>query len=148
VLALIGFTLGAIGCLSTLPVFWSQAPYLLRGAAAAGGTALICAIGNIAGFVSPYMVALIKGEGPGLGNSAAAVITTAVFLALAAAAIYGSAGASAAAPPPSRRCRPSTARRWRPSMAGDPFLDGHLKAALFRRADPRTSWAGYSAMAA
>jgi hypothetical protein len=35
------------------------------------------------------MVALIKGEGPGLGNAAGAVITTAVFPALAAAAMFG-----------------------------------------------------------
>ncbi|MCE0764767.1 MFS transporter [Pseudonocardia kujensis] len=89
VLALVGFTLGAIGCLSPLAVFWAQAPYLLRGAAAAGGIALIAAIGNIAGFVSPYMVALIKGEGPGLGNSAAAITTAAVFLALAASSMFG-----------------------------------------------------------
>ncbi|MEU0530727.1 MFS transporter [Amycolatopsis tolypomycina] len=84
VLALAGFTLAAIGCISTLPVFWAQAPYLLAGAAAATGIAFITAIGNIAGFVSPYMVALIKGNGPGLGNSAAAILVTAVFLAVAA----------------------------------------------------------------
>ncbi|GAA4685011.1 MFS transporter [Pseudonocardia yuanmonensis] len=89
VLALVGFTLGATGCLSPLAVFWAQAPYLLRGAAAAGGIALIAAIGNIAGFVSPYMVALIKGEGVGLGNSATAVIAAAVFLALATLSMFG-----------------------------------------------------------
>lgn len=88
VAALVGFTLGAIGCMSTLPVFWAHAPLLFRGAAAAVGIAMIAAIGNIAGFVSPYMVALIKGEGPGLGDSRAAILVTAVFLALAAVAMY------------------------------------------------------------
>ena len=86
-LALAGFTLAAIGCISTLPVFWSHAPFLLGGAAAATGIAYITAIGNIGGFVSPYMVALMKGEGPGLGSSAVAVLVTAVFLAVAAGAM-------------------------------------------------------------
>lgn len=86
--ALAGFTLGAIGCMSTLPVFWAHAPLLFRGAAAAVGIAVIAAIGNIAGFVSPYMIALIKGEGPGLGDSRTAVLVTAVFLALAAVTMY------------------------------------------------------------
>jgi len=89
VLALTGFTVAAIGCISTLPVFWSHAPSLLTGAAAATGIAFITAVGNIAGFVSPYMVALIKGDGPGLGNSATAVLVTAGFLALAAALMAG-----------------------------------------------------------
>ncbi|MEU0470693.1 MFS transporter [Amycolatopsis sp. NPDC006131] len=88
-LALTGFTLAAIGCISTLPVFWAHAPYLLSGPATATGIAFITAVGNLAGFVSPYMVALIKGDGPGQGNSSAAVLVTAVFLTGAAVAMAG-----------------------------------------------------------
>lgn len=83
-LALVGFTLGAIGCISTLPCFWSETPKLLANVAAAAGIALISSIGNIAGFVAPYMVALIKGEQDGLGGTANAVLVCAAFLALAA----------------------------------------------------------------
>lgn len=84
VLALLGFTLGAIGCISTLPCFWSETPKLLTGVAAAAGIALISSIGNIAGFVAPYMVALIKGEEDSGAGSTNAVLACAAFLALAA----------------------------------------------------------------
>jgi MFS transporter, ACS family, tartrate transporter len=84
VLALVGFTLGAIGCISTLPCFWSETPKLLTGVAAAAGIALISSIGNIAGFVAPYMVALIRGEQQSDAGSTNAVLTCAAFLGLAA----------------------------------------------------------------
>jgi MFS transporter, ACS family, tartrate transporter len=84
VLALVGFTLGAIGCISTLPCFWSETPKLLTGVAAAAGIALISSIGNIAGFVAPYMVALIKGEQQSDAGSSNAVLTCAAFLGVAA----------------------------------------------------------------
>jgi ACS family tartrate transporter-like MFS transporter len=84
VLALLGFTLGAVGCISTLPCFWSETPKLLTGVAAAAGIALISSIGNIAGFVAPYMVALIKGEQDSGAGSTNAVLACAAFLALAA----------------------------------------------------------------
>jgi MFS transporter, ACS family, tartrate transporter len=84
VLALVGFTLGAVGCISTLPCFWSETPKLLTGVAAAAGIALISSIGNIAGFVAPYMVALIKGEQQSDAGSSNAVLTCAAFLGVAA----------------------------------------------------------------
>lgn len=84
VLALVGFTLGAVGCISTLPCFWSETPKLLTGVAAAAGIALISSIGNIAGFVAPYMVALIRGEQQNQSGSTNAVLACAAFLALAA----------------------------------------------------------------
>ncbi|HET6699079.1 MAG TPA: MFS transporter [Nocardioidaceae bacterium] len=83
-LALVGFTLGAVGCISTLPCFWSETPKLLTGLAAAAGIALISSIGNIAGFVAPYMVALIRGEEQSQSGSTNAVLACAAFLALAA----------------------------------------------------------------
>lgn len=84
VVALVGFTLGAIGCISTLPCFWAETPKLLTGVAAAAGIALISSIGNIAGFVAPYMVALIKGEEESQAGSTNAVLACAAFLGLAA----------------------------------------------------------------
>ena len=84
VLALTGFTLGAIGCISTLPCFWAETPKLLTGVAAAAGIALVSSIGNIAGFVSPYMVALIKGENASASGTTNAILACAGFLLLAA----------------------------------------------------------------
>ncbi|MET3932121.1 ACS family tartrate transporter-like MFS transporter [Arthrobacter sp. OAP107] len=82
--AMVGFCIGAIGCLSTLPVFWSITPRLLTGVAAAGGIALVCAIGNIAGFVAPYMVGLIRGENATAASSSQAILVSAGFLLVAA----------------------------------------------------------------
>ena len=43
-----------------LPIFWALPTRLLRGAAAAGGIALINSIGNIGGFVGPFVIGWIK----------------------------------------------------------------------------------------
>jgi D-galactonate transporter len=60
VLAMIGLTLAAMGGLSTLPMFWSLPTAFLGGSAAAAGIALINSCGNLAGFVSPYLIGFIK----------------------------------------------------------------------------------------
>jgi D-galactonate transporter len=59
-LAMIGLTLGAMGGLSTLPLFWSLPTAFLGGSAAAAGIALINSWGNLAGFVSPYLIGFIQ----------------------------------------------------------------------------------------
>nr|WP_222532869.1 MFS transporter [Azospirillum sp. 412522] len=84
VVAFLGFCIGAVGCISTLPSFWATIPELLTGRGAAGGIALICAIGNIAGFVSPYMIALVRGENPDFSRTAIAIVVSGAFLLLAA----------------------------------------------------------------
>jgi nitrate/nitrite transporter NarK len=43
-----------------MPVFWTMPAALLSGTAAAAGIALINSIGNIGGFVGPYLVGLVK----------------------------------------------------------------------------------------
>ena len=60
VLAMASLTLATAGILATLPLFWSLPTALLGGTAAAAGIALINSFGNLAGFVSPYMVGAIK----------------------------------------------------------------------------------------
>ncbi|CAB3786103.1 MFS transporter [Pararobbsia alpina] len=60
VLAVAALSLGTVGILSAIPLFWSCPTAFLGGAAAAGGIALINSVGNLAGFASPYMVGLIK----------------------------------------------------------------------------------------
>jgi MFS transporter, ACS family, tartrate transporter len=58
--ALLAVTVGATGTLAILPIFWALPTRLLRGAAAAGGIALINSIGNIGGFVGPFVIGWIK----------------------------------------------------------------------------------------
>lgn len=60
VIAMIGLTMGAMGALSTLPLFWSLPTAFLGGTAAAAGIALINSWGNLAGFVAPYMMGYLK----------------------------------------------------------------------------------------
>ncbi len=59
-LALIALTIAAMGILAAFQVFWSIPGAFLAGTAAAGGIALINCIGNLAGFVAPYMIGWLK----------------------------------------------------------------------------------------
>jgi len=59
-LAMISLTIAAGGILAAFPVFWSIPTLFLAGTAAAGGIALINSIGNLAGFVAPYMIGYLK----------------------------------------------------------------------------------------
>lgn len=59
-LALLGMTLATMGAVSGLPLFWPLTNGFLTAAAAAGGLALINSTGQVAGFVSPYLVGWIK----------------------------------------------------------------------------------------
>ena len=60
VIALAALSLATAGILSTFPIFWSLPTAMLGGAAAAAGIAMINSLGNLAGFVSPYLVGAIK----------------------------------------------------------------------------------------
>jgi len=59
-LAFLAICLAALGIWSTLGPFWSLATEFLSGTAAAGGIALINSIGNLGGFVGPYVVGFVK----------------------------------------------------------------------------------------
>jgi len=86
-ISLVGLTLATMGALTGLPMFWPLSGGYLSPAAAAGGLALINSIGQIAGFVSPYLVGWIK-DTTGSTNTAlyilAAVILVGVALVLRA----------------------------------------------------------------
>lgn len=60
VLALCALSVAAIGILAAFPVFWSLPAAFLTGTAAAGGIALINSVGNLAGFVAPYLMGWLK----------------------------------------------------------------------------------------
>lgn len=59
-LALCALSLGTAGMLSTMPVFWTYPSAILGGVAVAAGIGLINSIGNLAGFVSPFIVGWLK----------------------------------------------------------------------------------------
>jgi D-galactonate transporter len=59
-LAITLLTLASTGVFSCAPLFWSLPTAFLSGAAAAAGIAAINSIGNLAGFVSPYVVGWLK----------------------------------------------------------------------------------------
>ncbi|NGZ83166.1 MFS transporter [Duganella sp. SAP-35] len=60
VIALAALSVATAGILTTFPIFWSLPTALLGGTAAAAGIAMINSIGNLAGFVSPYLVGAIR----------------------------------------------------------------------------------------
>ncbi|RMO84529.1 hypothetical protein ALQ33_200095 [Pseudomonas syringae pv. philadelphi] len=51
-----------MGALTSLPMFWPLPTALLSASVAAGGLALINSIGQMAGFLSPYLVGWIKDQ--------------------------------------------------------------------------------------
>ena len=59
-LAMAGLTVGAMGIMSALPIFWSNPTALLAGTAAAMGIAFINSVGNLAGFAIPLLMGVIK----------------------------------------------------------------------------------------
>jgi MFS family permease len=60
VLTMTTLVIAAVGLSSTAPIFWSLPTAMLSGTAAAGGIALINALGNLGGFFGPYAFGLIK----------------------------------------------------------------------------------------
>jgi nitrate/nitrite transporter NarK len=58
--AMVCLTIGAAGVLSSGALFWSLPTAFLGGVSAAAGIAAINSVGNLAGFVSPYVVGALK----------------------------------------------------------------------------------------
>ena len=59
-LKIASLALAVAGILSFQATFWAIPSSFLTGRAAAGGLALIVSIGNLGGFVGPFMIGLIK----------------------------------------------------------------------------------------
>lgn len=60
VVSLLFLSLAAAGVLTCAPLFWSLPTAFLGGTAAAAGIAVINSVGNLAGFVSPYLIGTLK----------------------------------------------------------------------------------------
>ncbi|MFD8805292.1 MFS transporter [Streptomyces sp. NPDC059597] len=83
-LSLIALSFAAAGVLTCAPLFWSLPTAFLGGTAAAAGLALINSVGNLAGFVSPYMIGALK---DGTGSAAIPMYVLACSLVVGAAAV-------------------------------------------------------------
>jgi MFS transporter, ACS family, tartrate transporter len=87
VIIMIALIIGIMGQQSIAPTFWSLPTAMLSGTAAAGGIALINAVGNLGGFVGPYAFGLIKDASGSdtvalLAIAAAPVVSAIVLLSL------------------------------------------------------------------
>ena len=83
-LSLIALSIAAAGVLTCAPLFWSLPTSFLGGAAAAAGIAVINSVGNLAGFVSPYMIGAIKDA---TGSTQLPMYILALVLAVGAAVV-------------------------------------------------------------
>ncbi|WLF52685.1 MFS transporter (plasmid) [Rhodococcus opacus] len=106
ILALAFLTIAAIGIYSAVAPFLAMPSAVFAGAAAAAGLGLVNSLGNIGGFVSPYIVGLIKTS---TGNTQIALVFLAGCLALTGLIVYRYAHSrpegnvsAATAPHPSR----------------------------------------------
>jgi MFS transporter, ACS family, tartrate transporter len=84
---MLAFSVAGFGIFGALPVFWTLPTAFLSGAAAAGGIAVINSIGNLAGFVGPSVMGLIKDSTGSFSNgllvlAGAAILAMATVLAL------------------------------------------------------------------
>jgi len=59
-LAIIALCFSAGGIISCAPLFWSLPTAFLAGTSAAAGIAAVNSVGNLAGFVSPYVIGWVK----------------------------------------------------------------------------------------
>jgi MFS transporter, ACS family, tartrate transporter len=88
VIMMVALILGVMGQQSIAPTFWPLPTAMLSGAAAAGGIALINSVGNLGGFLGPYMFGLIKDAAGGsdltglLAIAAWPVLSAVVLIAL------------------------------------------------------------------
>jgi MFS transporter, ACS family, tartrate transporter len=70
-----------IGIFSNVPAFWTLPTSITVGTAAAGGIALVNSIGNLSGFLAPYLIGVIK-DSTGSFRIAFAVLAILPFTAL------------------------------------------------------------------
>lgn len=85
VLAMVFLTLAAMGIYSAIAPFLAMPSAALTGAAAAAGLAMVNSLGNLGGFVAPYIVGILKDS---TGNSQSGLTFLAACLAITAVATY------------------------------------------------------------
>jgi ACS family tartrate transporter-like MFS transporter len=83
---LIALSVAAAGIFSAIPVFWSLPTAFLSGTASAGAIALINSLGNLGGFVGPYLIGYVREATGGFKGS---LLTIAGLLLCGAALAVG-----------------------------------------------------------
>ena len=84
-IAVAALSVAAAGVLTCSPLFWSLPTAFLSGAGAAAGIALINSVGNLAGFVSPYVIGALRDA---TGSTAAGMYALAVMLVVGSACVF------------------------------------------------------------
>jgi ACS family tartrate transporter-like MFS transporter len=84
ILAVVAVAIATIGLYGCKPAFWSMPSEFLTGTAAAGGIAMINSVGNLGGFVGPFVVGWIKDQTGGFGAALGFLAACAVLSALIA----------------------------------------------------------------
>jgi D-galactonate transporter len=84
-LSMVFLTLGAAGVCTTVSQFWNLPGAFLGGAAAAAGIAFVNSVGNVSGFVAPYMVGFIKDR---TGSPSPALLVIAASMTLASLLVF------------------------------------------------------------
>ena len=79
--ALTTLSIAAFGIFGTLGPYWTLPTAFLRGTAAAGGIALVNSVGNLGGFVGPFLVGWIRDV---TGGFTAGLLTLAAILVIGA----------------------------------------------------------------
>ncbi len=81
-ISLAALSIAALGIFGSLAPFWTMPARFLRGPAAAGGIAIVNAVGNVGGFAGPFMVGWVRDA---TGGFTASLLLLALGLVLAAA---------------------------------------------------------------
>jgi MFS family permease len=87
VMLMVALIIGTMGQQCITPIFWSIPSALLTGLAAAGGIALINSIGNLGGWMGPWVYGLVK-DATG-GSDSLALLTLALAPVISALIILG-----------------------------------------------------------
>src|SRR5881296_1520688 len=69
--SLLALSLGALGMWSALGPFWARSATFASGRAAAGAIALVNSVGNLGGFLGPFLVGLVKEHTDGFAGGLA-----------------------------------------------------------------------------
>ena len=84
VVVMVALTIAIVGQYSTNAVFWALPTAMLTGAAAAGGIAMINAVGNLGGWLGPSVFGLVKDA---TGSDSIALLCLALGPVIAASAV-------------------------------------------------------------
>jgi nitrate/nitrite transporter NarK len=81
----VALVIAMAGIVTTIPLFWNLPTAFLKGAGAATGFALITSIGNLSGFVAPFLVGTVTDA---TGNTALAMYALAGVAVLGAVLVF------------------------------------------------------------